>query len=159
VPQAPAERRKGGYVLPPVTLLDAPKEAAHKIDERELMEAARLLEEKCREFSVGHRRPDSPGPGRHHLRVQAGRRREVQPHHRPGRRPVPRDAGRVGADRPHPGKSTVGIQIPNRTASRSRCASCSSRTPTAVRVKLTLALGKTIHGEPFVATWRRCRTC
>ena len=25
--------------------------------------------------------------------------------------------------------------------------------------KLTLAIGKTIHGEPFVAIWRRCRTC
>ena len=50
----------------------------------------------------GHGRPDSPGPGRHDLRVQARRRREVQPHHRPGRRPLPRDAGRVGADRSHP---------------------------------------------------------
>ena len=49
--KAPAERRKGAYVLPPLTLLDAAKDQ-HKIDERELMDAARLLEEKCREFSV-----------------------------------------------------------------------------------------------------------
>ena len=33
----------------------------------------------------GHRRPDSSGPGRHDLRVQAGCRREVQPHHGAGR--------------------------------------------------------------------------
>ena len=46
-----AERKKGGHILPPVTLLDAAKEQ-RKIDERELMDAARLLEEKCREFSV-----------------------------------------------------------------------------------------------------------
>ena len=39
------------YPLPPVSLLDAPK-AESKIDEREPMESARLLEEKCREFSV-----------------------------------------------------------------------------------------------------------
>jgi S-DNA-T family DNA segregation ATPase FtsK/SpoIIIE len=49
--KAPAERRKGEYTLPPVTLLDAPK-AERKIDERELMDGARMLEEKCREFSV-----------------------------------------------------------------------------------------------------------
>jgi hypothetical protein len=49
--KAPAERRKGAYVLPPVTLLDATKDQG-KIDERDLMDAARLLEEKCREFLV-----------------------------------------------------------------------------------------------------------
>ena len=43
--------RLGAFTLPPVSLLDAPK-AEHKIDERELMDAARNLEEKCREFNV-----------------------------------------------------------------------------------------------------------
>ena len=42
---------KAGYLLPPVTLLDQAKDQ-EKIDERELMEGARLLEEKCREFAV-----------------------------------------------------------------------------------------------------------
>ena len=96
------ERRLGAFTLPPVSLLDAPK-AERKIDERELMDSARLLEEKCREFSVeGLGGPDSPGPGRHHLRVQARRRREVLEGDRPVGRPVPGDAGRVGADRSHP---------------------------------------------------------
>ena len=49
--KAPAERRVGDYTLPPLALLDAPK-TERKIDERELMDGARLLEEKCREFSV-----------------------------------------------------------------------------------------------------------
>src|SRR5262249_55741042 len=49
--RAPAERRKGEYVLPPLQLLDAAK-IERQIDERELMDNARLLEEKCREFSV-----------------------------------------------------------------------------------------------------------
>jgi len=42
VTKAPAARRKGDYVLPPLALLDAPK-TEHKIDERELMDGARLL--------------------------------------------------------------------------------------------------------------------
>ena len=76
--KAPAERRKGEYTLPPLALLDAPK-TERKIDERELMDGARLLEEKCREFSVeGSVVQIHPGPGRHDLRVQAGRRREVR---------------------------------------------------------------------------------
>ena len=47
----PVERKKGAYTLPPLALLDAPR-SERKIDERELMDGARLLEEKCREFSV-----------------------------------------------------------------------------------------------------------
>ena len=96
-----APRRQGAFTLPPLSLLDPPK-AEQKIDERELMDSARQLEEKCREFAVeGQVAQIHPGPGRHDLRVQARRRREVQQDHEPGRRPVPRDAGRVGADRSH----------------------------------------------------------
>ena len=47
-------------------------------------------------------RADPSGPGRHDLRVQAGRRREVLEDHRPRRRPLPRDEGRLGPHRSHP---------------------------------------------------------
>jgi S-DNA-T family DNA segregation ATPase FtsK/SpoIIIE len=51
-----------------------------------------------------------------------------------------------------PGKSTVGIQIPNRTREqislRELLESEAYRRTTS---KLTIALGKTIHGEPFMA--------
>ena len=61
-PKAAAPARQGAYTLPPPSLLDAPK-AGQKIDERELMEAARQLEEKCREFSVeGQVAQIHPGP-------------------------------------------------------------------------------------------------
>ena len=43
--RSPAERKKGTYVTPPLALLDAPR-GERKIDERELMDGARLLEEK-----------------------------------------------------------------------------------------------------------------
>ena len=101
IAKAPAERRKGDYTLPPPSLLDAPR-TVRKIDERELMDGARLLEEKCREFSVeGAVVADPPRSGRHDVRVQAGCGREVLEDHRPGRRSVPGDAGGIGADRPH----------------------------------------------------------
>jgi S-DNA-T family DNA segregation ATPase FtsK/SpoIIIE len=65
---------------------------------------------------------------------------------------VPGDAGRVGADRSHPGKATVGIQIPNpnREAISLR-EMLESDAYTRSTSKLTLALGKTIHGEPYMA--------
>src|SRR5262249_58207058 len=55
-------RRQGAFTLPPLSLLD-PAKAEQKIDERELMDAARQLEEKCREFAVeGQVAQIHPGP-------------------------------------------------------------------------------------------------
>ena len=42
---------RGPLPLPPPALLDSPK-AVQKFDERLLMDNAKLLEEKCREFAV-----------------------------------------------------------------------------------------------------------
>jgi len=150
--KAPAERRKGAYTLPPVTLLDAAKDQ-RKIDERELMEGARLLEEKCREFSVeGTVVQIHPGPvvTTYEFKPDAG----VKYSRITGLADdlcLAMQAESVLIDR-IPGKSTVGIQIPNphresinlrellETDTYSRSAS-----------RLTMALGKTIHGEPFVS--------
>ena len=46
-------------------------------------------------------RPDSSGPRRHHVRVQARSGRQVQQDHESRRRPVSRHGSRVGADRSH----------------------------------------------------------
>ena len=100
----PAERRKGDYTLPPLALLDAPK-TERKIDERELMDGARHLEEKCREFSVeGSVVQIHPGPvvTTYEFKPDAGVK--SQQGHRSCRRPLPGDAGRVGADRSDPGQ-------------------------------------------------------
>src|SRR2546430_13046231 len=51
-----------------------------------------------------------------------------------------------------PGKSTVGIQIPNATREQiSLRELLESEVYLRSQSKLTLALGKTIHGEPYVA--------
>jgi S-DNA-T family DNA segregation ATPase FtsK/SpoIIIE len=150
--KAPAERRKGEYALPPAALLDAPK-AERKIDERELMDGARLLEEKCREFSVeGSVVQIHPGPvvTTYELKPDAG----VKYSKVTGLSDdlcLAMQAESVLIDR-IPGKSTVGIQIPNRTREqislRELLESEAYRRTTS---KLTIALGKTIHGEPFMA--------
>ena len=150
--KAPAERRKGEYVLPPVSLLDTVK-TERKIDERELMESARLLEEKCREFSVeGSVVQIHPGPvvTTFEFKPDAG----VKYAKITGLADdlcLAMKADSVLIDR-IAGKSTVGIQIPNQTREpislRELLESDAYRRSTS---KLTIALGKTIHGEPYMA--------
>jgi DNA segregation ATPase FtsK/SpoIIIE, S-DNA-T family len=150
--KAPAERRKGDYALPPMALLDAAK-TERKIDERELMDGARLLEEKCREFAVeGSVVQIHPGPvvTTYEFKPDAG----VKYAKITGLADdlcLAMQAESVLIDR-IPGKSTVGIQIPNRNREqislRELLESEMYRRSTS---KLTLALGKTIHGEPYMA--------
>ena len=152
VSKAPAERRKGEYALPPLALLDAPK-TERKIDERELMDGARLLEEKCREFSVeGSVVQIHPGPvvTTFEFKPDAG----VKYSKITGLADdlcLAMQAESVLIDR-IPGKSTVGIQIPNQIREQISLrelleSESYRRTPS----KLTIALGKTIHGEPYMA--------
>jgi DNA segregation ATPase FtsK/SpoIIIE, S-DNA-T family len=152
VTKAPAERRKGDYALPPLALLDAPK-TERKIDERELMDGARLLEEKCREFAVeGSVVQIHPGPvvTTFEFKPDAG----VKYSKITGLADdlcLAMQAESVLIDR-IPGKSTVGIQIPNQIREQISLrelleSEAYRRTPS----KLTIALGKTIHGEPYMA--------
>jgi len=150
--KAPAERRKGAYILPPVTLLDAAKEQS-KIDERDLMDAARLLEEKCREFSVeGTVVQIHPGPvvTTYEFKPDAG----VKYSRITGLADdlcLAMRAESVLIDR-IPGKSTVGIQIPNPHRETITLRELlESDAYTRATARLTMALGKTIHGEPFIS--------
>jgi DNA segregation ATPase FtsK/SpoIIIE, S-DNA-T family len=150
--KAPAERRKGEYALPPLALLDAPK-TERKIDERELMDEARLLEEKCREFAVdGSVVQIHPGPvvTTFEFKPDAG----VKYSKVTGLADdlcLAMKAESILIDR-IPGKSTVGIQIPNRTREQiSLRELLESDVYVRSTSKLTIALGKTIHGEPYVA--------
>jgi S-DNA-T family DNA segregation ATPase FtsK/SpoIIIE len=146
------QRRPGQFTLPPVSLLDAPK-AERKIDERELMDASRQLEEKCREFAVeGQVAQIHPGPvvTTFEFKPDAG----VKYSKITGLADdlcLAMQAESVLIDR-IPGKSTVGIQIPNpnREAISLR-ELLDSEAYHRSASKLTVALGKTIHGEPYVA--------
>jgi S-DNA-T family DNA segregation ATPase FtsK/SpoIIIE len=151
-PKTPIERRKNGYVLPPLTLLDNPKDP-YKIDERELMDAARLLEAKCREFSVEgtvvHIHPGpvvttyefKPDAGVKYSRI-TGLAEDLC---------LAMQAESVIIDR-IPGKATVGIQIPNAQREHIGLRELLESDGYAKKdSKLVLALGKTIHGEPFIS--------
>jgi DNA segregation ATPase FtsK/SpoIIIE, S-DNA-T family len=150
--KVPAERRKGTFTLPPNALLDAAR-GERKIDERELMDGARLLEDKCREFSVeGTVVQIHPGPvvTTYEFKPDAG----VKYSKITGLADdlcLAMQAESVIIDR-IPGKSTVGIQIPNpnreQISLRELLESDAYRRSSS---KLTLAMGKTIHGEPFVS--------
>ncbi len=150
--KAPAERRKGDYALPPLALLDAPK-TERKIDERELMDGARLLEEKCHEFAVeGSVVQIHPGPvvTTYEFKPDAG----VKYSKVTGLAEdlcLAMKAESVLIDR-IAGKSTVGIQIPNQIREQiSLRELLESDLYRRSASKLTLTLGKTIHGEPYMA--------
>ena len=117
------------------------------------MDSARLLEEKCREFSVeGSVVQIHPGPvvTTFELKPDAG----VKYSKVTGLSDdlcLAMQAESVLIDR-IPGKATVGIQIPNpnREAISLR-ELLESDAYTRHSSKLAFALGKTIHGEPYIA--------
>ncbi len=144
------QRRQGAFTLPPSSLLDAPK-VEQKIDERDLMEAAKLLGEKCREFAVeGQVAQIHPGPvvTTYEFKPDAGVKYSKITSLADDLCLAMR-AESVLIDR-IPGKSTVGIQIPNaKRESISLRELLESDGYQRSASKLTLALGKTIHGEPY----------
>ena len=151
-PVKAAPRRQGAYTLPPASLLDAPK-GERKIDERELMDSARQLEEKCREFAVeGQVAQIHPGPvvTTFEFKPEAGVKYNKITSLADDLS-LAMQAESVLIER-IPGKSTVGIQIPNpnREAISLR-ELLESNIYQHSTSKLTLALGKTIHGEPYLA--------
>ena len=151
-PDLSMQERRSRYTCPPISLLDSPK-AMQTFDERQLMDRAHLLEEKCREFSVeGSVVQIHPGPvvttfefkpdaGVKYSRV-TGLADDLC---------LAMQAESVLIER-IPGKSTVGMQIPNAVRDQISLRELLQSEPyTQSSSKLTLALGKTIHGEPVVA--------
>ncbi len=147
----PAPRKQGAFTLPPITLLDAPK-AEQAVDERHLRERGIQLEEKCREFAVeGQVVQIHPGPvvTTYEFKPEAGVK-YARITSLADDLCLAMEAESVLIDR-LPGKATVGVQIPNpnRQAISLR-EMLESPAYVNSESKLTLVLGKTIHGEPYV---------
>jgi DNA segregation ATPase FtsK/SpoIIIE, S-DNA-T family len=144
------------YTPPPLSLLNPPQEGS-QIDEKELVETARLITEKCREFEVnGQVIAIQPGPvvtvfefkpdaGVKYSRI-VGLTEDLC---------LAIKAESIRIDR-LPGKSTVGIEVPNRTREviSLRELLGGERFQRAA-APLTLALGKEINGEPYYADLAR----
>ena len=147
--EAPDRRRKA-FALPPLSLLD-PVRAKQQFDERELLDNARLLENKCQEFSVRgaviqiHPGPVvttyefQPDPGVKYSRI-TGLADDLC---------LAMQAESILIER-LAGRSTVGIQIPNRVREQISLRQMIESPPYRESgSKLALALGRRIHGEPL----------
>ncbi len=155
-PALPLEGGSPGYALPPVELLQEPEVQSIE-GEQELLDRARLISDKLKEFAVlGTVVAVHPGPvvTTFEFKPEAGIKYS--------RITAMTDdlslalrAESVRIDRMS-GRATVGIEVPNRRQEtiypRELLASERFR---SARSKLTLALGKDISGEVFVADLER----
>ena len=144
------DRRRKAFTLPPLSLLD-PVRAKQQFDERELLDNARLLENKCQEFSVRgaviqiHPGPVvttyefQPDPGVKYSRI-TGLADDLC---------LAMQAESILIER-LAGRSTVGIQIPNRVREQISLRQMLESPPyRESESRLALALGRRIHGEPL----------
>lgn len=145
----------GNYVFPSLELLDSPESQKHEMTKEELNANAQILEDRLLEFGIQGKVVEiNPGP--------VITRYEVEP--APGVKisriasladdlALAMRAKRIRIVAPIPGKGAVGIEIPNRQPSfvylrdiADSSAFKNSDSP------LTLALGHTISGDPYVTS-------
>lgn len=151
--QLPKPVAIGDYVRPPLSLLDYPAEAATPIPQEELLANARLLEQRLEEFDVEGRVVEiNPGP--------VITRYEYEP--APGIKvskingladdlALSMRAKRIRIVAPIPGKAAVGIELPNKEPQTVYLRSIlDSEKFMQSTSPLTIALGKSISGKPFI---------
>jgi S-DNA-T family DNA segregation ATPase FtsK/SpoIIIE len=144
------------YTPPPLSLLNPPQHDA-QVDEKDLVETARIITEKCREFDVnGQVIAIQPGPvvtvfefkpdaGVKYSRIVSLADDLC----------LAIEAESVRIDR-IAGKSTVGIEVPNKSRETiSLRELLSGDRFQGATTPLTLALGKEINGEPYYADLAR----
>ncbi len=147
----PELKNKGDYQFPPLSLLDPGKEA-DKIDKNELYEKKQIIEDKLSQFRViGEVREYHPGP--------IVTTYEFYPS--PGVK-VSQVSSRtedlslaLGAESLRiqriPGKSSLGIEIPNNKREIIKLRDViQTKKFMESPSKLTIGLGKNIHGEPYI---------
>jgi len=143
-----APKNVSGYKLPPSTLLNA-GEAPQTVREEELREEAKVLEDKCAEFDVRGRVVQiNPGPmvTTYEFKPDAGVKYSRVTSLADDLCLAMR-AESILIER-MPGKSTVGIQVPNREKETIHLRDViESETFAKAKSRLTLAMGKDINGR------------
>ena len=156
---APAKKaRRSRYRMPAIKLLDPVPDGGGQIDREVLLTNARILEEALQNFDVTGKVVEvSPGP--------VVTRYEVEPASgvKVGRIVALSDdlarvmsAQGIRIQAPVPGKKVVGIEIANHQRETVYLRELvEAKTFAKAESKLTMVLGKTIDGEPYVADLAR----
>ncbi|MBI5588146.1 MAG: DNA translocase FtsK 4TM domain-containing protein [Deltaproteobacteria bacterium] len=149
---------KGNFKLPPVSLLDKVPSRGGSVDNQSLLDNSKILEKKLQDFGIEGRvlevRPGpvvtmyefEPAPG-----VKVGRITNLSDD-----LALAMKAMSIRIIAPIPGKSVVGIEVPNHERDlihlreMLECPAFSKS-----RSRLTLALGKDIAGSPYMADLAR----
>ncbi len=150
----PARRANGEFELPPISLLDMPQRKNERDQRQALGEMSELLESTLSTFGIEAQVVEiSRGPAvtRFELKLAPGIKvnkilalsDDLA---------LALEAYRVRIEAPIPGKAAVGIEVPNKVR-EDVCLRevIDSEQFHGSRSKLTIALGKTITGDPLVA--------
>ncbi|MBA4418233.1 MAG: cell division protein FtsK [Syntrophus sp. (in: bacteria)] len=144
----------GPYKLPPVSLLDAVERKEVKIDKESIQYNAQILEKKLKDYGIDGKVSEvQPGP------VITMYEFEPAPGIKVSRISNLADdlamalsAVSIRIIAPIPGKAVVGIEVPNKTRQTVYFREIiESETFASSHSHLTLVLGKTISGDPYVA--------
>jgi S-DNA-T family DNA segregation ATPase FtsK/SpoIIIE len=149
-----AQRSRGAYKLPPLTLLDAPPAEHAQIDEAALARSAQVLEQKLADFGVEGRVVEvQPGPVVTMYKFEPGSGVKVsQIVNLADDLSMALRAAAVRIQAPVPGEAVVGIEVPNRKRERVYLREIlESEEFVSNQSQLTIALGKDIAGRPTAA--------
>jgi DNA segregation ATPase FtsK/SpoIIIE, S-DNA-T family len=147
-------RIKGDYQLPPLTLLDTPPSEHTQVDEANLEQSARLLEQKLANFGVEGRVVEvQPGPVVTMYKYEPGTGVKVsQIVNLADDLSMALRAATVRIQAPVPGEAVVGIEVPNRQREKVYLREILEAGEFAApQSHLTIALGKDIAGRPVAA--------
>lgn len=146
--------RHGGYLLPPLDLLDIPPREHDAFDEAALAESARAVERKLADFGVAGRVVEvQPGPVVTMYKFEPGSGVKVsQIVNLADDLSLAMRAPTVRIQAPVPGEAVVGIEVPNRKREQIYLREIlETEEYRAARSQLTIALGKDIAGRPAAA--------
>jgi len=146
---------EGEYKFPPLHLLDDPPYVKPSVSEEELNETAKTLKQTLSTFGVeieGERIEIYPGPviTRYEFKPAAGIKVN-QVVNLSDDLALAMRARKVRIVAPVPGKAAIGVEIPNRSSQTVYLKEIlTSPVFQNAEAKLSLALGKTSSGEPFI---------
>ncbi len=150
----PKSRNRGGFKLPPLSLLDIPPAEHAQIDEVAFERSARLLEQKLGDFGVDGRVVEvQPGPVVTMYKFEPGSGIKVsQIVNLADDLSMALRAASVRIQAPVPNEAVVGIEVPNRKREMIYLREILESDEFAgAQSQLTIALGKDIAGRPMAA--------